>query len=430
MKKVLIPGTVLLMFCAAPVSAWQYYGGDEGGSHYSPLHQINIDNVADLQPAWSYSTGEAEALPERRPMLGFNGTPILLPATAGQSLVLCSALNRLIALDPTTGKERWRYDPDIDRGPVGNKFLCRGVAYWQDIEAADNAACKHRVFMGTKDLRLIAVDARNGEPCADFGVAGNLDISALVSDGIPELKPGDLQISAPPAIVGSTVITGFADNTKFWRTDNPRGRVLAFDARSGKLRWSFNPVPVPADNTGPRPGGGNTWSMISVDSQRNMVFLPTATAGPNYFGGFRPGNNDYANSVVALNGTTGEVIWHFQIVHHDVWDLDLPAQPILIDIKKEGRRIPAVVQLTKQGFVFVLDRETGKSAVSRRRTARPHWRRGGGNAFAHATLPGHPQTTGPHRHKPSQRLGLFQLFLPMPAATPCNGTIWADFINP
>jgi len=340
--------------------AWQHYGGDEGGSHYSALQQINADNVSRLEQAWSYSTGETEELPERRPMMGFNGTPILLPEAAGQSLVLCSALNRLIALDPTSGVERWRYDPAIELGPVGNKYLCRGAAYWHDSQAPNEAACTHRVFMSTKDLRLIAVDGRNGKPCADFGDNGQLHLNATLSDGIDKLNVGDLQMSAPPVVIGNTVITGFADNTKFWRIDSPRGLVLAFDARSGEPVWSFNPVPTPEDHTGPKLGGGNVWSMMSVDSERGLVFMPTATAGPNNFGGYRPGNNDYANSVVAVDGQSGEVVWHFQMVHHDVWDLDIPSQPILVDIEKDGARIPAVIQLTKMGLTFVLHRETGE----------------------------------------------------------------------
>ncbi len=354
------PLSIALSLLASSATAWQHYGGDEGGSHYSSLQQINTDNVSQLEQVWSYSSGEIEELPQRRPMMGFNGTPILLPEAAGQSLVLCSALNRLIALDPTSGAQRWRYDPEIELGPAGNKFLCRGISYWEDSEAESGAACTHRVFMTTKDLRLIAVDGRSGQPCADFGDNGQLRLNATLSDGIDRLNIGDLQMSAPPVIIGNTVITGFADNTKFWRIDSPRGQVLAFDARTGEPVWSFNPVPTPEDHTGPKLGGGNVWSMMSVDSQRGLVFMPTATAGPNNFGGYRPGNNDYANSVVAVNGESGEVVWHFQMVHHDVWDLDIPSQPILVDIEKNGVRIPAVIQLTKMGLTFVLHRETGE----------------------------------------------------------------------
>lgn len=350
----------LIALTASSALAWEHYGGDAGGSHYSPLQQINTDNVGALKQAWSFSTGEVEAMPERRPMLSFNGTPLLLPKAAGQSLVLCSALNRVIALNPATGVERWNYDPNIELGPIGNKYLCRGVAYWEDPDAPADNACKHRIFMSTKDLRLIAVDARNGKPCAEFGDNGQLHLQATVADGIPNLNVGDLQMSAPPVVIGDKVITGFADNTKFWRVDNPRGQVLAFNARNGTPAWSFNPVPTPEQHTGPKLGGGNVWSMMSVDQARGLVFMPTATAGPNNFGGYRPGNNAYANSVVAVDGASGKVVWHYQMVHHDVWDLDIPSQPILVDIEKDGERIPVVIQLTKMGLTFVLHRETGE----------------------------------------------------------------------
>lgn len=352
-----------LLAVATGHTQWLHYGGDAGGSHYSPLSQLTPANVGRLEEAWRFSAGEVAEHPERRAMMGFNGTPILLPPEAGQSLVTCTALNRIVALDPVTGAERWRYDAQIELGPPGNKFLCRGVAYWRDPQAPADAACAHSVYMGTKDLRLVRIDARNGRPCSAFGEGGEQGLATLIADGIPDLNPGDLQFSAPPVVIADTVIMGFADNTKFWRADNPRGGVRAFDARTGELRWSFAPeFPRPdSDAKAARPAGGaNVWSMMSVDYERNLVFLPTATAGPNNYGGLRSGNNKYANSVVALEATTGEVRWHYQIVHHDVWDLDLPAQPILVDIRHAGRAIPVVIQLTKQGLVFVLHRDTGQ----------------------------------------------------------------------
>lgn len=361
--------TLATLLPTLSTAQWQHYGGDAGGTHYSPLTQITTDNVSRLEQVWAFQSGEVEEHPERRAMLGFNGTPLLLPPAAGQSLVTCTALNRIVALDPATGAERWRYDPNIDLGPVGNKYLCRGVAYWKDPQANSGAACRHSLYMGTKDLRLVRIDARTGRPCPGFGVAGELDLTELISDGIPDLAPGDLQFSAPPVIAGEAVILGFADNTKFWRSDNPRGAVRAFDARSGKLKWEFDPVPRSAASPVAQDwkpaarrntGGANVWSMLSVDTERNLVFLPTATAGPNNYGGARTGANRYANSTVALDASTGEVVWHFQAVHHDVWDLDLPAQPMLADIRKDGATVPVVIQLTKQGLIFVLHRETGE----------------------------------------------------------------------
>jgi len=183
------------------------------------------------------------------------------------------------------------------------------------------------------------------------------------------MNDGDVQFSAPPLATGDLVIVGSTDNTKFWRADNPSGRVRAFDARSGELRWYFDPIPRSGDDPAAadwtpeslvRTGGANVWTMMSADEERGLVFLPTATAGPNNFGGLRPGDNRYANSIVALNREDGSVAWHFQVVHHDVWDLDLPSQPMLVDLERDGESVPAVIQLTKQGLVFVLHRETGE----------------------------------------------------------------------
>ncbi|MEC9376253.1 MAG: pyrroloquinoline quinone-dependent dehydrogenase [Pseudomonadota bacterium] len=348
---------------------WEYYGGDSGGSHYSDLNQINRDNVGLLEQVWEYSAGEIKERPERQSMLGFNGTPLFLPEEAGHSLVFCTALNRIIALDPITGKERWKYDAKIKLGPMGDRFLCRGIAYRENLSISSQEACRHSLFMGTKDLRLISIDALNGKPCEKFGIKGELNLMPEIHGDTPNLRLGDLQFTAPPVIIENLVVTGFADNTKFWRMDSPSGAIRAYDAESGELRWVFDPVPRGLDDpeaSGWEPsqlkktGGANAWTMLSVDEDRKMIFVPTATAGPNNYGGERLGDNRYANSVVALNALTGDVIWHFQIVHHDDRDLDLPAQPILVDINKDGEQIPVVIQLTKMGLIFVLHRETGK----------------------------------------------------------------------
>ena len=358
----------LLVVLPSSALAWQFYGGDAGGSHYSPLEQINRDNVAKLELAWQYSAGEVAEHPERRAMLGFNGTPLLLPPEAGESLVFCTALNRIVALDPVSGKERWKFDAKIELGAMGDRFLCRGIAYQEIATSRDKQPCQHSLFMGTKDLRLIAIDALTGEACSNFGTAGELNLMADLHGDTPDLAIGDLQFTSPPVVVDNTVIVGFADNSKFWRIDSPSGAIRAFDARNGELRWIFDPIPrnvgdPEAGNWIPeqleKTGGANVWSMLSVDEQRKLVFVPTATAAPNNYGGERLGDNRYANSVVALDAATGNVVWHFQMVHHDVWDLDIPAQPILVDIKKDDKDIPAVIQLTKMGLVFTLHRETG-----------------------------------------------------------------------
>ena len=370
-----------LVLCTLPAAAsdWLHYGGSQGGTHHSNLTQINRDNVSELELAWSYRTGAIERHPDRKAMASFHATPILLPKEAGESLVFCTPFNRIIALDPVKGTERWAYDPELDIGRPGVRFHCRGIAYGKDEAAPADARCAPRLFMGTFDLRVTSIDARSGEPCADFGDGGAVDVHRMVLAEVTakaeligrpaDFRAGDVQFSSPPVIVGDTVILGSTNNTKFRRIDGPSGMVRAFDARSGELRWTFDPVPRNVDDPQAgnwtesalqTTGAANVWSMMSVDADRDLVFLPTASASPDFYGGERPGDNRYANSVVALRGSTGKPVWHYQVVHHDVWDLDLPAQPILTDIEHDGQKIPVVIQLTKQGMVFVLHRETGE----------------------------------------------------------------------
>jgi len=363
---------------AATAGEWDSYGGDPGGSHYSALDQINRGNVTRLTKAWEYRTGELARHPERKAFASFHATPLILPAAAGRSLVFCTPFNRIIALDPATGAERWVYDPGLVLGPVGTRYNCRGLAYWADNQAPADAACTHRLYMGTGDLRLVAVDARSGRACAGFGRQGTVDVKALVLAeaegrarriGRPvDYRHGDVQFSSPPAIAGTVVVVGSANNTKFRRNDGPSGLVRAFDLRSGALRWSFDPVPRnPGDPEAARwtadalatTGAANVWSLMSYDAGRNLLYLPTASAAPDFFGGTRPGNNPYANSVVALEADTGRVAWHYQLVHHDVWDLDLPAQPMLLDLRVNGESVPSLVQLTKMGLVFAFHRGSG-----------------------------------------------------------------------
>ncbi|MCL4780644.1 MAG: pyrroloquinoline quinone-dependent dehydrogenase [Gammaproteobacteria bacterium] len=377
-----LPGLWLLLFVtgaslaaprarepAAPNSDWLHVGGDAGGSRYSPLDQINRKNVWRLERAWTWQHGDLERFPEQQPYAGFHATPILLPAEAGGALVLCTPFNRLVALDPETGKERWGFDPQVRFSQSPARLKCLGVSYWRDSKAVPNAACAHRIFSGTSDRRLLAVDAITGTPCAGFGDNGQVDVTPLIAAGaLAPADPWGVQFSAPPVLVNDVLVIGHINNMKNLAARAPSGEIRAFDARTGKFRWSFDPVPRnPADpqagtwtpeslaNT----GGGNAWSLLSVDVKRDLVFVPTSSASPNWFGGTRPGDNRYANSVVALRGSTGKVVWHFQTVHHDVWDWDTPAQPMLVDIPKGGRRIPAVVVLTKQSLVFVLNRDTG-----------------------------------------------------------------------
>ena len=359
---------LLWLLTVAPVFAadWQHTGGDAGGSRYSTLTQITPDNVSELEVAWQIRTGEME---KRGPLAAagqFQATPILTPAAAGQSLVLCTPWNKVIALDPVTGGERWSHDPKAKGLPLYN---CRGVAYWEDTTVAADAVCRHRIVSGTIDLRIMALDARSGELCAGFGDAGYVKTKDLVQAESPSMKRGDIKYFSAPVIVDDVIVIGSATFTKNKSVTGPSGAIRGFAARSGEHLWSFDPVPRdPADPEHANwtaealetVGAASAWAPLSADPERGLVFVPTSSATPDFFGGNRPGDNRYANSTVALRAKTGEVAWHFQNIHHDVWDWDTPAQPIAVDIEKDGETVPSVIQLTKQGLTFTFDRDTGE----------------------------------------------------------------------
>jgi len=342
------------------VSDWGHYGGDVFAQRYSSLNEIDRSNVDKLEVAWTYRTGELGAGFERAGKLSFEATPVL----AFGLLYLSTPTNIVIALDPATGTERWRHDPQIPRNQHYSEGTSRGVTVWEDPGEARQGACRRRVFTGTLDARLIALDAESGEPCKDFGPGGAV---ALAPDARPT-SPGEFLVTSPPATFDDVVIVGSAigDNRG---VELERGIVRGFDARSGALLWRFDPVPD--SETHPawgdwRPeqarqtGGGNAWAPITVDPGRGLAFIPTGSASPDFYGGQRLGNNAMANSLVALDARTGEVRWFRQLIHHDLWDFDLAAQPTLIEIEGETRSVAAVVQATKSGLVFVLDRETGE----------------------------------------------------------------------
>jgi len=353
---VLLPATV-------PAQGWAHYGGDEGGSRYSPLDQINRGNVARLELAWQYRTGAVRDNPDLRKYLDFQATPTLLPAAAGGHLIVCDPFGKVIALEPSSGTPRWTMDPKIDKTPYAGRFKCRGVEYWADPEAPADAACAHRLFLATADKRLIAMDARDGRLCADFGNRGEVNVDPLIKATFPADGVELTQLASPPtAINGVVAVSSFGN--KFRSSSSTNGAIRGFDARTGALRWTFDPlVRDAATGFEPTPievGGGNTWVPMSADSARDLLFIPTAAPAPNYWGVHRPGDNRYANSIVAVRGSTGEVVWHFQTLHHDVWDRDVGSPPILADIRKDGRTIPAVIQLVKTGMVFAFNRETGE----------------------------------------------------------------------
>jgi quinoprotein glucose dehydrogenase len=340
-----------------PIAGWSEYGADKGGSRHSSATQITPENVRHLRVAWTYHTGD---LPDPQQMLlpaSFQNTPIL----ADDTLYVCTPRDRVIALDPETGEERWRFDPVIDTTGM-YMVTCRGVSYWRDPGASDDARCAHRLFLGTIDARLIALDARTGERCADFASGGDVDLR----NGIGDLFPGEYGVTSAPVVIGDRVVTGtlVLDNI---RKDAPGGVVRAYHARTGELVWAWDPIPPDSEpvewvdgEPRYRRGTANAWSTLSADPELGLVFVPTGNAPPDYYGGDREGLDYFSSSVIALRADTGELAWRFQTVHHDVWDYDVPSQPVLFDFPSPSGTIPALAQATKMGHIFFLDRRTGE----------------------------------------------------------------------
>jgi len=333
----------------APDAGWATYGNDPGGTRYSEAKQINKSNVGQLQVAWTYRTGALPHDEELDKKAAFEATPILIEG----KLFLSTPYDHVIALNATTGAKLWEFDPKMEHPYGFSEVTSRGVSAWRNPEPAKaKKACALRIFIGTLDARLIALDGETGKPCADFGIGGQVD---LKSDVIMR-DPGDYQVTSAPAIYKDLVITGSSEGDNRAVTLE-RGIVRAFDVRTGQLRWTWDPIAPWAYQTEPRTGAGNAWSTLSVDEERGLVFIPTGSASPDYYGGFRKGDNKWANSIVALKAATGEFVWGFQVVHHDIWDYDVAAQPTLFTWK-DGT--PAVAVMTKMGRVFVLNRLNGK----------------------------------------------------------------------
>jgi len=334
---------------------WPYYGHDPGGQRFSPLTAINQQNVGTLQVAWTFRTGDAYQPPDSR-ATAFEATPLYVDG----KLYIGTPLGRVIALDPVTGRQIWAYDSKVPRDKGYGDYANRGVSMWQ------SSSGQRRVFIGAIDARLIALDAATGQPCADFGDNGIVNLR----NGLRIAPHGfaDYEETSPPAIVGNTIIlgSGVADNGS---VNQASGEVRGFDVLSGKLKWTFDPIPqdpkaLGADTwkngSAQRTGAGNAWSVIAADPQRNLVFIPTGSASPDFYGGERLGNNLFANSLVALRADTGERVWHFQTVHHDLWDYDVASPPILFDVHRDGKTIPAVGVGSKTAHFFILNRETGE----------------------------------------------------------------------
>lgn len=333
---------------------WPQYGNTNSGSRYSPADQINTGNVSELEVAWTYRTGSGGA---------FKATPIQV----GHLLYVCTGRNVVVALDADSGELRWQFDPEVAddySGVLGLRYFttgCRGVTYYE-APAGYDGDCPKRILTATADTRLIAIDAITGDRCDDFGVQGNVDLTVNMGE-----DPANLNFqTSPPAIVrGNAVIGGWVwDNL---RTGEPSGAVRAFDALDGEFSWAWD-MGRPGVNTEPPEGETytrgtpNVWSIFSVDEERGLIYAPTGNETPDYFGGQRmDASEQYASSVVAIDGESGAVQWSFQTTHHDIWDYDVPSQPVLIDLPGDnGEKVPAVLTPTKRSEVFVLNRETGE----------------------------------------------------------------------
>ena len=349
---------------AAPDSGWPAYGGDEGGTRYSPLTEITPANVGELRVAWTFRTGELGQGVKDWSRSAFEVTPILYDGT----LYLTTSSTDVVAVNAVDGTVRWRHDSQSRKDLHYSDGVSRGVSLWVDEASPPGAACHARIYAPTLDARLLALDAATGTACADFGEHGAVN---LLSDVRSQFKEGDewrnYLVTSPPAILDGMVIVGssIGDNRAVLEE---LGSVRAFDARSGALKWSWDPIPRDPSNPvfkewSPErvaaASAANAWAPLSVDAARHLVFAPTGSASPDFFGGMRPGDNRWANSVVALEGGTGTLRWGRQLVHHDLWDYDVGSQPTLVDLKHDGKHVDAVIQATKTGFLFTLDRDSG-----------------------------------------------------------------------
>ncbi len=348
----------------SPDTQWSAYGGDAGGTRYSPLTQITPANVDKLQVAWTFRTGELGQGVKDWSRSAFEATPILYDGT----LYLTTSSTDVVAVYAVTGKLRWHHDSASRKDLHYSDGVSRGVSLWVDEASARNAVCHARIYAPTLDGRLLALDAATGKACTDFGEQGAVN---LLKDIRSQYETGDewrdYLVTSPPAILDGKVIVGssIGDNRAVLEE---LGTVRAFDARSGKLVWSWDPIPRDPSNPAYREwsaeslktaSAANAWAPLSVDAVRHLVFVPTGSASPDFFGGERPGDNRWANAVVALDGNTGALKWGQQLVHHDLWDYDVASQPTLAVLMHDGRQVPAVIQATKTGFLYTFDRDSG-----------------------------------------------------------------------
>ena len=334
---------------------WRSYAGEAGGTKYSPLDQVHAGNVQDLHIAWRWRSVDHE-LADADPDLQFNPLLLTTPLMVGGRLLMSTNLGQAAAIDPATGETTWVYRALEDGAGRPRGGATRGVGYWHDPERDDE-----RVFVVSGE-QLVALDARTGDPLREFGTGGKVDLTA----GVPHLE--EYRWTAAPLICRDTVIVGIFTIDQFDRRDQAPGYIRGYDAVTGQLKWRFNTIPQPGefghetweDGSWEHTGASNVWTVASADEELGYAYLPTATPTHNWYGGHRPGDNLFAETLLCLECETGRRVWHYQLIHHGVWDYDTASTPILADITVDGRPIKAVVQVTKQAFAYVFDRVTGE----------------------------------------------------------------------
>ena len=328
---------------------WDSFHGQLNAQKYSPLDQITAENVGNLKKAWQVHTGDMSNGSGEVPETVWSATPIF----ANDTLYIGTPFYRILALDPATGAERWSFDSQSTLEALTQPALKnRGVAYWAADDPVAGAACQKIVYLGTMDAQLFAVDADTGKPCEGFANNGVLDVNQwnTINDKWP------LSLLQPPTIVGDHLILGWAGND--WAFEQaPPGTVFSLNARTGALEWTFDVLP---EEMRQRSGTANVWTQMSADEELGLVYLPVSSPSPNYWGGNRAEPAPLATSTTALDVETGKVVWSRQWVHHDIWDYDVNSAPTLMDITVDGKEIPALMQATKMGFLFVVNRKTGE----------------------------------------------------------------------
>ncbi|OON39361.1 pyrroloquinoline quinone-dependent dehydrogenase [Izhakiella australiensis] len=349
-----------------PPGDWPAYGRTQGGTRYSPLSQIDDKNVKNLQVAWTFRTGDVKTANDPGEI-----TNEVTPIKIRDTLYLCSPHQKLFALDATTGKQKWTFDPGLKPNPTFQHVTCRGVSWHEDkaaLAAARNhapAACARRILLPVNDGRLYALDADTGARCTGFGDNGELNLQA----NMPYATPGAYEPTSPPVVTDKVIVVAGAV-TDNYSTKEPSGVIRGFDVNSGKLLWAFDPGAkdpniIPQGEQHYSPNSPNAWAPAAYDDKLDLVYLPIGVATPDIWGGHRtPEMERFASGMLALNATTGKLAWFYQTVHHDLWDMDVPAQPTLADIQKDGQTVPVIYIPAKTGNIFVLDRRTGKPVVA------------------------------------------------------------------